>query len=110
MDAVSVSEAAMGIMSVVQGVPHEVIGSLYLVGYVRAAGIGQLALWGHRAPETPKHICSHIGAGAAKQKPAALAAHSRHPLPAQHRCERPALYFYTYSPLPASAAALALGS
>ena len=29
------------------------------------------------------------------QKPAALAAHSRHPLPAQHRRARPALYFYT---------------
>ena len=77
--------------------------------HLRALATGQLALWGGRAPETPRHICSHIG-GAAKQKPTALAAHPRHPLPAQHRCERPALYFYTYSPLPASAAALALGS
>ena len=38
------------------------------------------------------------------QKPAALAAHSRHPLPAQHRCEHSALYCYTYFPLPASTA------
>ena len=38
------------------------------------------------------------------QKPAALAAHSRHPLPAQHRCEHSALSFYTYFPPPASTA------
>ena len=48
------------------------------------------------------------------QKPAALAAHSRHPLPAQHRCEHSALYFYTYFPPPAwtatvGAATLTLG-
>ena len=49
------------------------------------------------------------------QKPAALAAHSRHPLPAQHRCEHSALYyFYIYFPPPAwtatvGAATLTLG-
>ena len=44
------------------------------------------------------------------RKPAALAAHSRHPLPAQHRCERSTLSFYTYFPLPASTATPALDS
>ena len=44
------------------------------------------------------------------QYPQQLAAHSRHPLPAQHRRARSALYFYTYAPLPASNATLKLGS
>ena len=32
------------------------------------------------------------------QKPAALAAHSRHPLPTQHHYKHSTLYFYTFFP------------
>ena len=42
--------------------------------------------------------------------PTALAARSRHPLPAQHRRARSALYFYTGLRLRASIATLTLGS
>ena len=38
------------------------------------------------------------------QKPAALAAHSRHPLPIQHHYKHSTLYFYTFFPPPASTA------
>ena len=38
------------------------------------------------------------------QKPAALAAHSRHPLPIQHHYKHSTLYFYTFFPPSASTA------
>jgi hypothetical protein len=38
------------------------------------------------------------------QKPAALAAHSRHPLPTQHHYKHSTLYLYTHFPPPASTA------